>query len=160
MKVSYDKISKDYSYPISRTDLDKLHGVVTPSLLAAVSVIRFGCNTKTTQEGRTVQRGNQYEIRINFCLRINRSRLLSSEKTYERTIQSFGGQIDKGANLITWPTGGAKRYAYYLLLHEVAHVAYCERFKEGRLEGHGSPTEEAWCDKYASDNLRQLRDLI
>lgn len=160
MKVSYDNTSKDYAYPMSRTDLDKLQGVVASPLLAAISVIRFGCNTKTTQEGRTVQRGNQYEIRINFCLRNNRSRLLSTEKSYERTIQSFGGQINKEASLITWSTGSAKLYAFYLLLHEIAHVAYCERFKEGKLEGHGSPTEEAWCDKYASDTLRQLRALI
>lgn len=160
MKVSYDSTSNDYSYPMSRTDLDKLRGVVEPSLLTAVSGIRFGCNTKTTQEGRTVQRGNQYEIRINFCLRSNRSRLLSSGKSYERTIQSFGGQIDEEAGLITWSTGSAKLYAFYLLLHELAHIAYCERFKDGKLEGHGSPTEEAWCDKYASDMLSQLHVLI
>jgi hypothetical protein len=156
MKVSYDKISQDYVYPVSRIDLDKLRDVVSTSVLALVAVIRFGCNTKTTQEGRTVQRGNQYEIRINFCLRSNRSRLLSAESNYQRTIERFGGKIDNEAGLIVWSPDGAKLYGFYLLLHEIAHAVYCERFKEGKLEGHGSPTEESWCDEYAAGALRQL----
>lgn len=158
MKVSYDKASQDYTYPVSRIDLGKLRGIVSPSLLAALTVIRFGCNTKTTQEGRTVQRGNQYEVRINFCLKSNRSRLLSTERSYQRTIEGFGGKIDKEAGLIAWSPGSAKLYAFYLLLHEIAHIAYCEQFKGGKLEGHGSPTEEAWCDEYAAGALKLLRE--
>jgi hypothetical protein len=77
------------------SDLDKIHGIVAPSLLIAVASIRFGCNTKTTQEGRTVQRGNQYEIRINFFLKNNKSKLLSTERSYQRTVEGFGGKIDK-----------------------------------------------------------------
>jgi hypothetical protein len=80
------------------------------------------------------------------------------ERSYQRTIERFGGKIDKEAGLIVWSPGGAKLYAFYLLLHEIAHVAYCERFKEGKLEGHGSPTEESWCDEYAAGALKQLRE--
>jgi len=156
MKVSYDTISQDYSYPLSRNDLDTLRCMVSPSLLEVVGAVRFGCNTKTTQEGRTVQRGKQYEIRINFCLKNNQTKLLSDERSYQHTVQRFGGTIDKETGLITWFPAGARLYAFYLLLHEIGHVAYCERFKEGRLEGHGSPTEESWCDEFAAIGLKQL----
>lgn len=160
MKVSYNKISSGHTYPLSRTEVVKLRCVVGSSLLAAVSAIRSGCNAKTTQEGRTVQRGKQYEIRINFCFKNNQSRLLSSDKDYLRAIQGFGGQIDQITSLITWSPHNAQLYAFYLLLHEVAHVAYCERFSQGKLVGHGSPTEEAWCDEYVAGLLGQLQEQL
>lgn len=156
MKVSYDKISPDYVYLLSRIDLAILSGIVSPSSLAVIMGIRFGCNTKTTQEGRIVQRGGRYEIRINFCLKNNRSRLLSAKKTYQRTIDYFGGKIDRETGLIVWSPESAKRYAFYLLFHEIAHAVYCEQFKGGKLEGHGSPTEESWCDEYAAGALKKL----
>lgn len=160
MKISYDKISLDYIYPISRSDVSKLRVVVSPAVLEKIASIRFGCNTTTTQEGRTVQRGNQYEVRVNFCLRGNYSRLLSGEKDYQSTIIRFGGKIVKDVGTITWTSGSAKLYACYLLLHEIAHVVYCEQFKSGRLEGRGSASEESWCDEFASSALKSLREAI
>jgi hypothetical protein len=137
-------------------DLERLRTAVSSELLAAVCSIRFGCNTKTTQEGRMVQRGKRYEIRVNFCLKNNQSRLLSRARSYKHTILEFGGHIDEETALITWSLENAKRYAFYLLLHEIAHVAYCEKFNEGRLEDHGSPAEESWCNEFATNALKQL----
>ena len=156
MKVSFNAINSHWTYPLSAMDVDRLKVAVSSVTLAKVSRIRFGCNKKTTQEGRVVQRGHQYEIRINFCLRDSTSRLLVMDRHYKRTIERFGGQIAEEAGLITWFLENAKRYAFYLLLHEIAHVAYCEKFNEGRLEGHGSPTEESWCDEFAAHALKQL----
>jgi hypothetical protein len=85
--------------------------------------------------------------------------LLTGERSYLKTIRLFGGKIDEELGVIAWSPDGAKRYAFFLVLHEIAHVAYCEKFKEGKLEGHGSPTEESWCDEFAADALDQVKSL-
>ena len=69
MKIIYDKVSSDYLYPLSKDDIALGKKVVASEDLDKLRTIEFGCNTKTTQEGRTVQRGKFYDIRINFCLK-------------------------------------------------------------------------------------------
>lgn len=154
MKISYDKVTQEYHFPLSRHDIGRIHDLIPRSLIEKIASVRFGCNAKTTQEGRMVQRGARYQVRINFCLNDGCSPILSSATPYRKTIERFGGTFLSEKTL--WEPEGARLYAYFLLLHEIAHIAYCEEFHGGRLEGHGSPKEESWCDQYANRILASL----
>jgi hypothetical protein len=156
MKIIYDKVSSDYLYPLSKDDISQIKKVVAPEDLDKLRTIEFGCNTKTTQEGRTVLRGKFYDIRINFCLKNLSSLLLSDDKKYLDQIKSFAGNVDQKNRLITWKLVDAKRYASFLLLHEIGHVIYSEHHSQSKLSGPPSKTEEQWCDRYAMQQIQEL----
>jgi len=77
MKILYDSVSAEYVYPVSKKDVRRIRDHVPSEMLKLVSRIRFGCNSRTPREGRTVKRGKLYDIRINFCLKRAGGRLLS-----------------------------------------------------------------------------------
>ena len=156
MKISYDKVSSDYLYPLSKDGVAQIKKVVSAEDIDKIRSIEFGCNTKTTQEGRTVQRGRFYDIRINFCLKNLSSIVLSDEKKYLDQLKSFAGSVDQKTRLITWKLADAKHYALFLLLHEVAHVIYSEHHSSGKFSGPPSKAEEQWCDSYAMQKIQEL----
>lgn len=152
----FDQISTDYRYPLTRNDIDKALKIVPSEVHAAISLIRLGCNQSTTQEGRLVQRGKYYEIRINFCLHNGRTKLLSKEKRYMDQIKKYGGTIEIANGSVDWTSASARRYALFILFHEVGHIVYCLQHYEGRLGMHSSREEENWCDGYASESVERL----
>lgn len=156
MKIIYDKVSSDYLYPLSKDDICQIKKVVESEDLGKLRTIEFACNTKTTQEGRTVQRGKFYGIRINFCLKNLSSLLLSKDKKYIDQIKSFAAIIDQKSRLITWKLADAKRYALFLLLHEVGHVIYSEHHSQSKMSGPTTKDEEQWCDSYAMQKIQEL----
>jgi len=151
MKVTYDSVSRNYAYPLSRTDLEFILSRVPPDVCAAISGVRFGCNQTTTQEGRIVRRGNQYEIRVNFCLCDGASRLLGNVDRFRKFVLQLGGIIDQKAKKVIWNPDSAKRYAAFLVLHEVGHIIYSQKNGDRQSTTHGSSDEEKWCDKFALD---------
>jgi hypothetical protein len=156
MKIIYDQVSSDYLYPLSKDDIAQIKEVVPSEDFAKLRTIRFGCNTKTTQEGRTVFRGNFYDIRINFCLRNLSSLLLSDDKKYLDQIKSFAANVNQKTRLIKWKLADAKRYAFFLLLHEVGHIVYSEHHSQSEFSGPSSKAEEQWCDSYAMNKIQEL----
>jgi len=154
MKILYDAVSSEYIYPLSKKDISRVKELILPELLEKIRKIRFGCNTRTTQEGKTTQYGNSYEIRINFCLNNSKTLLLSDNNKYKDQIKEFGGVIDNKARLITWGMKNARRYALFLILHEIGHIVYCDKYLKGNMDTKGSLAEEQWCDNYAIDNLK------
>ena len=158
MKITYDKVSSDYLYPLGyKSDLDDVKNQVEDYILDKISKIRFGCNWKTTQEARLVQRGKDFDIRINFCLKDYRSPILSDKKDWVKTIEKFGGALDLSKNTVSWSMANAKRYSLFLLLHEVGHIAYCIKHFSGRLTNKkGSSAEERWCETYAHDIINKI----
>ncbi len=143
-------VSSEYMYPLSKKDITKIKEHLPDNILNKISSIRFGCNTKTTQEGRIVQRGALYDIRINFCLNNLRSLLLSNKKRYLDIIRKFGGDVDLNSNLINWKLYDAKRYTVFILLHEIGHLVFYEKHMQGQPMGSiGSKAEEQWCENYA-----------
>ncbi|MEN6290765.1 MAG: hypothetical protein ABFD07_01955 [Methanobacterium sp.] len=156
MKIIYDKVSPEYSYPLSKDDVAKIKKFVKSENISKLRTIEFGCNTKTTQEGRTVQRGKYYDIRINFCLKNMSSLILSENKKYIDQIRLFAGSVDFESRLITWNMADAKRYALFLLLHEIGHIIYSERHSQNNLSGASSKHEEQWCDRYAMEKINIL----
>lgn len=156
MKIIYDKVSSEYLYPLSKEDIAKIKKIISAEDFSKIRTIVFGCNTKTTQEGRTVQRGRFYDIRINFCLKNFNTLILSDEKKYIDQIKSFTDSVDKKTRLITWRLDDAKRYALFLLLHEIGHVIYSEHYSPSKLKGPSSKAEEQWCDHYAMQKIQEL----
>jgi mRNA-degrading endonuclease RelE of RelBE toxin-antitoxin system len=156
MKIIYDKVSSGYLYPLSKSDVNKVKNVVSVEDINKIRTIEFGCNIKTTQEGRTVQKGKLYDIRINFCLKNFNSLVLSDDKKYIDQIKSFSGMVDKESRLITWKLADAKRYVLFLLFHEIGHVIYSEHYAKNKLSGPTSKIEEQWCDGYAMQKIQEL----
>ena len=79
MKIAYDKLSSDYLYLLSKNDIAKVKSVVSPEVINKIRTLEFGCNLKTTQEGRVARSGSVYDIRINFCLKKLNSFILSDD---------------------------------------------------------------------------------
>ncbi len=156
MKILYDNVSSDYLYPLSKKDISKIKDNLPSEIADKIRMIRFGCNTKTTQEGRTVRRGRFYDIRINFCLNNLRSLILSENNKYIGEIGRFGGKIDFETGFVRWNLPDAKRYMLYILLHEIGHVVFCEKYSHGRLQGRSSVAEELWCDNYSLQLIEKI----
>ena len=156
MKILYDDVSSEYSYPLSKKDVGKIKKYLPSGLSDIIKNIRFGCNTKTTQEGRTVKRGRFYDIKINFCLKNFQSIILAENKDYIEEIKRFGGKINFETRLIGWNKSNAKRYAYYILLHEISHIIYSENYLDAKLNSKSSVKEEQWCN---NNSLQMLKNI-
>jgi len=156
MKVTYDSVTSEYLYPLSKSDITSIRDLVSQDIWARIRSIRFGCNTKTTQEGRVVQHGRFYDIRINLCLNNFRSTLLSDKLSYINQISHFGGVVDTNKHIVSWRLNDAKRYSLFLLLHEIGHILFSANFTSSR---RGLDSEEQWCDNYAVERLKQFKDL-
>jgi len=156
MKILYDTVTKEYLYPLSKKDIVELKKYIPSEIIEKIKCIRFGCNTKTTQEGRTVKRGRFYDIRINFCLKNLQSLMLSDRKDYIEEIKEFCGKVDIETRMITWSLPYAKRYASYIFLHEIGHITYCEKYFEGQLNKKNSTKEELWCNNYSKQLIRKI----
>ena len=151
MKIEFEKVAPPYPHPISSRELKAL--IVASDLAATakkIAKIHFGCNQKTSQEARIVIRGDTYEIRINFCLKDGKTRLLSDRRPWCEIVECFGGIIDGQNREVTWTKEATKGYVVFLLFHELAHILYSERNQRFILpNSKGSPSEESWCDNYA-----------
>jgi hypothetical protein len=159
MKIIYDRLSSSYLYPLSKVDIAKVKKVVSAEDINKIQTIRFGCNITTTQEGRIVHKGKIYEIRINFCLNNFNTRILSEDKKYIDQIRSFSGRVDQKSKLITWQLADAKRYALFLLFHEIGHVIYSEHHSQNYMIGPSSKKEEQWCDSYAMQKIQEFERM-
>jgi len=156
MKIIYNNVSSEYLYPLSKEDVVKLKQIIPEEDFNKIRTVEFGCNTKTTQEGRIVQKGRFYEIRINFCLKNFCTLLLSDDKKYIAQLNVFTKSIDQKTRLVTWKLADAKRYALFLLLHEIGHVVYSEHHSTYKLNVPTSKVEEQWCDNFAMQKIHEL----
>jgi len=158
-RVQFDVITKGYEYPLSREEV--LHVLswaeeVAPGLPQLVRSVRFGCNHRTTQEGRVVQRGESFEVRVNFCPKDNRTRILRSSRSWLLHAKKCGGVPDLESGAVTWSRDSARRYAVFLLLHELAHVVYMRRIGSREFdEKSGGESEERFCDDWAEAALKR-----
>jgi hypothetical protein len=162
MRVSYDKVGSRYIYPLCEREVRVIMNHVPPIALDLITWIRFGCNLRTTQEGRVVKRGKFYEIKVNFCLWDRegdmQSRLLSAgRKSYLEQVRRYGGIPDAEMKAIKWDLANAKRYASFVLLHEVGHVIHGEKYLHGQMgRKRSSRREENWCDDFSAQLVRRI----
>ncbi len=154
MKILYDKVSSRHLHPLSKADVERINDALPSEIVGLIQEIRFTHNGRTAQEGRMVRRGRFYEIRVNFCLtdvgdRLQ-SRMLSDSRRYVDEIRRCGGKPHPATKLIDWDLEHAKRYACYVLLHEIGHVVHLERYVGGRPVGKAQAKEEKYCDSFAA----------
>lgn len=160
MKIEYDT-SGPYTHPLNKSDVKRLRALIDENVTARIAHIRFGCNQKTTQEGRTMQRGSQFDIRINFCVKFNQGLLLSAKSDYTKIVLRCGGKVDLRNNMIVWTSGGAKLYTAFILLHEIGHIVYCETYAGGYFHANRPATnEERWCDDFALNLLPRAAEIL
>lgn len=160
MKIEFDT-ALSYTHPLGKADVQRLRSLVPEGIAAKIAHVRFGCNQKTTQEGRTVQRGPQFDIRVNFCVKSNQGLLLSSKSDYTKILTRCGGRIDHPNNMVVWTPEGARLYAAFLLLHEIGHIAYSDAYAGGQFNGsRPANNEERWCDEYALTLLSRAVGLL
>ena len=158
MKIIYDNVSPDFSFPLSRKDIRVLKEILPLGIYEKINVLEFGCNRKTTQLGRTVQLANGvYNIRVNFCLKNFTSIVLSEGHYYIEPVEQCGGVIDLTTRLVQWTSLSAKKFGFFILLHEIGHICYAEHILERQSwEKKAGGNEEKWCDNFARDNLTKI----
>lgn len=157
MKIEFEKITPPYSFPVSVADVKSIASqCIPPEILLRVRKIYFGCNQQTTQEARIVGRGSSFEVRINFCPKEGKTKLLSEKREWCDLVELCGGKIDKQCRAVTWNLDAARIYTGFLIAHEVAHVAYAERNGQSGFNGKSSASEEAWCESFARNVVRRL----
>jgi hypothetical protein len=157
MKIEFGKIAPPYSFPVSTAEVKEIViQCILPEILPRIRKIHFGCNRQTTQEARIIGRSGNFEIRINFCLKEGKTKLLSEKRNWCDLVEACGGKIDKRQREVIWEPAAARTYTGLLIAHEVAHVAYAEKNGQSHFTGKTSASEEAWCDSFAKDVVGRL----
>ncbi len=158
MKIEFDKVTRPYRYPLSAKDVKRiLVECVPPEILPKLTRLHFGCNQETTQEARIAGRGNKFDVRINFCPKDGKPKLLTKKRVWCHLIEHVGGSIDKKGQFVLWTDEAAKKYAAFLIVHEVAHIVYAHEHGFAKLNGpKSSSAEESWCDAYAKSIISKL----
>jgi hypothetical protein len=158
MKIEFDKIAPPYRFPLSATNVKKiLAECVPPEILPKLARVHFGCNQQTAQEARIVGRGTKFDVRINFCPKEGRTKLLTENREWCNLVEYVGGSIDKKGQFVLWTHEAAKKYAAFLIVHEVAHIVYAQRHGFAKLNGPKTfPAEESWCNAFAKSMLSKL----
>lgn len=154
-RITFDRVTERHRFAVTRPDVERALALAfqaVPELRSQLRSVRFGCNTKTTQEGRISQRDLEvFEIRVNFCLEGDRSPVFgrTSVAWWRRKVVSFGGALDPERNTVLWTDATAARYTMFILFHEIAHVVYMRRHGAAEFEGYGGGDEERFCDDWA-----------
>jgi len=160
MRIIYDSVSAEYTYPLSKADVGRVKNHVPSDIWDAILYIRFGFSANSTHAGRMVKRGKSYRIRVNFCLKRSEGRLQSPvvcrQKRYVEGVKRYGGKPDLATRTIDWDLKSAKRYALDVLLHEIGHVVYAEKGLPGSRSARPSSSEEDWCDEYSVKLMQEM----
>ena len=161
MKLIYDSVSSEYVYLLSKADVGRIKGHVHPDIWDAIKHIRFGLSIKSTRAGRMVKTGKRcYCIRVNFCPRRMekslQSPLVCAQKHFLEGVKRYGGKPDLKTRTIDWSLADAKRYCYFVLLHEIGHVVYAEVESPGSIYHRSTRAEEDWCDRYSDRLIKKL----
>lgn len=160
MRIIYDSVSAEYTYPLSKADVGRVKNHVPSDIWDTILYIRFGFSANSTHAGRMFGRGNSYRIRVNFCLKKVEGRLQSPlvcrQKRYVENVRRYGGKPDLITRTIAWDLKSAKRYALYVLLHEIGHVVYAEKDLPGSRSFCRISREEDWCDEYSVKLMQEM----
>jgi len=163
MKILYDGVSSEYRFPLSKGDIGKVRNYIPSEIWNAIRYTRFGFSAKSSRAGRTVKRGRFYSIRVNFCLKQVKGNLespiLFDDKRYIENLKKYGGKPNLTTSTVDWQIQDAKRYAFYILLHEIGHIVYAEEGLPGgtsRGWRRGCPKEEEWCDNYSAQLMHKM----
>ncbi len=152
VRITYSTLSPGRRHPLRQAAVRELVASVGAELGEGIHVyaIHFGWNARMTQEARVVQRGQDFDIRINFTVSDGQSRMLALTGAWMEPVIKCGGAPDRATRLVQWRGDSAARYCSFLVLHELAHILYARKRSEGRMKGWRSSThEEAWCDEWA-----------
>lgn len=160
MKIVYDSVSSEYVYPLTKADVARIRDHVPPEIWELIQYIRFGFSGNSTHTGRMRRHGSSYRIRVNFCLKkVNgqfQSPLACETKNFVGNVRKYGGRPDPSTRTILWDFESARRYAMYVLLHEIGHVVYAESNFPGSTSRRQISQEEQWCDKYSERLLAKI----
>lgn len=107
-----------------------------------------------------MQRGDCYDFGINFCLKSLSSIILSNGNAYISQIKMFASCVDRVGGLVNWKVHEAKRYALFLLFHEIGHIVCSESHLLIKMTVPASRIEEQWRDRYAMKILEIVEDKI
>jgi hypothetical protein len=153
VRITYDRLPEGRRHPLGRDACrDRLAALARdPAVpLDRIKAFHFGWNARTTQEGCVVQRDDHFDIRINFTIMGEHSRILEYEPRWLGPATKCGGVVLSHEDRVHWPPGAAERYCWFLVLHELAHLVYANKHTGGNFEGRGGASaEETFCDQWA-----------
>jgi len=157
MKVIFDRLPPGHVFPLSKKQIVMaIDDACAQEAVARndIRMVRWGCNERTTQEASIIQRGDQYDIRVNLTILDGCTRVVAVLPRWLGQIKTFGGEIDFAANRVKWRPGGVHRYARFLLYHEIAHIVFNRRLgRRGMVVTRNSYVEERFCDEWARSRL-------
>lgn len=157
MKIYFAKLPSERKHPLEGEDFGPLKAVVGTALVSRIRTLSFKDNQRTTQEARLRYYGTQVDIAINFCCDGGTSRMLSADRRYVSIVERLGGVVHPHEKRVHWTPKAAKVYAYFLILHELAHVVYLDEHPD-ISDFRGSREEERWCDAFALKHALQLME--
>jgi hypothetical protein len=160
MKIIFNSVAKSYKYPITKRDISLIKKIFPLELLEKIISLTFGCNQSAWIEGRARKRGKRWDVRINFCLKGDESPLLSNNKLYLAELKNFGANVDFQKQVIRWPRGAAKRYALYVLIHELAHIWYSENKDTTEISFSRKNDLEKWCNEFSMKKLKIIEQYL
>lgn len=156
MKVYYRDVPEDVQHALSRRDIERLHEVVPEDILRRIIELHVYYNTRTAVRGLIAFRRKGIIIRINFWTWRRRTRIDSHWPEELPFIRSLGGSIDRENGVVVWTGDSARRFALFILLHEISHLLFkLSHPHAGAMQG-GNRYEEAWCDEKAKELLQRL----
>jgi hypothetical protein len=68
--------------------------------------------------------------------------------------------IDFKNRSVKWNLMDSKLYVYYILLHEIGHIKYCEEILIDSLAHKTSLKEEKFCDKYSMEIVKEIKEEL
>ena len=162
MRISFGHVTGSKSYPLTRDEIRSVVTMLADDVAIAIVEIRYICSMHGYQLGRVVSRASGATITINFCTSGGVSQLLSRRRRYLDEIHACGGVVNLESGDVLWPSDSAKKYAVYVLAHEIGHLAYAKKYGNNRLDGrHKGGGEEKWCDAYAEATVARFeKDVL
>lgn len=112
---------------------------------------------RTAVRGLTAFRRKGVIIRINFWTWRRRTPIASHWPTELPFIRSLGGTIDAESGMVIWTGDSARRFALFILLHEISHLMFKLSYPRAGVMSGGNPFEETWCDEKAKELLGRLQ---
>ena len=162
MRIVFDRLGESRRFPLNQKEVKVLLGEAAKEVpeLGSLRLLRVGWNGTTTQEASIIRRGRSLEIRINFSIEGDTSRVLSRKPRWLRAVRACGGVPDLIDGQIQWPESSAKSYFAFLLLHEVAHLVADRRDTGVRRERGRAQAEENFCDEWALRAVDRLGPVV
>lgn len=156
MHIRYIKPPDGVRHALDREDVRRLGEVLPADIIRRIKLIQVYYNGRSKRQGQVSFIGSRIIVRINFSPKDGRSSLKHLPAKDLRFIEQLGATLNRDSCHVVWRGESARRYALFILLHELSHALFKDVFPLAAENQHGSCFEESWCDAKAMELLHTL----